>query len=82
MNKHIKLEQLQENVSFWKYMLERSNSKNAREIMDKLKSAKNLLKAFKRDNLPQLLKQPKHNFKPIPFMPMSDFTEVYEEYNF
>lgn len=78
MNIYHKLESLRTNVWFWQGIYEQKNTK---EAYDKVNSAKELLKAFKRDNMPYLLKQPKHNFKPIPFVPMDTWCEQFENYS-
>lgn len=78
MNIYHKLESLRTNVWFWQGIYEQKNTKEAYE---KVNSAKELLKAFKRDNMPHLLKQPKHNFKPIPFVPMDTWCEQFENYS-
>ena len=78
MNIYHKLESLRTNVWFWQGIYEQKNTKEAYE---KVNSAKELLKAFKRDNMPYLLKQPKHNFKPIPFVPMDTWCEQFENYS-
>jgi len=79
MNIYHKLESLRTNVWYWEGMFEKSTSSNARETLAKLNSAKELLKAFKRDNMPQLLEQPKHNLKPISFVPMDTWCEELEQ---
>ena len=78
MNIYHKLESLRTNVWFWQGIYEQKNTKEAYE---KVNSAKELLKAFKRDNMPYLLEQPKHNFKPIPFVPMDTWCEQFENYS-
>lgn len=78
MNIYHKLESLRTNVWFWQGIYEQKNTK---EAYDKVNSAKELLKAFKRDNIPHLLDQPKHNFKPILFVPMDTWCEQFENYS-
>lgn len=78
MNIYHKLESLRTNVWYWEGLY---NQKNTKDTYDKLKSAKALLKAFKRDNMPHLLEQPKNNLKPIPFVPMDTWCEEFENYN-
>ena len=78
MNIYHKLESLRTNVWFWQGIYEQKNTK---EAYDKVNSAKELLKSFKRDNMPYLLEQPKHNFKPIPFVPMDTWCEQFENYS-
>ncbi len=79
MNIYHKLESLKTNVWYWQGMFDKSTRSNARETLDKLNSSKELLKAFKRDNMPYLLEQPKHNLKPIPFVPMDTWCEELEQ---
>jgi hypothetical protein len=45
-----------------------------------LKNARKTLKDFKAVYYPHLLQQPKNPFQPIPFTPMSEWTEKFEEY--
>lgn len=78
MNIYHKLESLRTNVWYWEGLY---NQKNTKETYDKLNSANALLKAFKRDNMPHLLEQPKHNLKPIPFVPMDTWCEEFENFN-
>ena len=78
MNIYHKLESLRTNVWFWQGIYDQKNTKDA---YDKVNSAKELLKSFKRDNMPYLLEQPKHNFKPIPFVPMDTWCEQFENYS-
>lgn len=78
MNIYHKLESLRTNVWFWQGIYDQKNTK---EAYDKVNSAKELLKSFKRDNMPYLLEQPKHNFKPIPFVPMDTWCEQFENYS-
>lgn len=78
MNIYYKLESLRTNVWYWEGLY---NQKNTKDTYDKLNSAKALLKAFKRDNMPYLLEQPKHNLKPIPFVPMDTWCEEFENFN-
>lgn len=78
MNIYHKLESLRTNVWYWEGLY---NQKNTKDTYDKLNSAKALLKAFKRDNMPHLLEQPKYNLKPIPFVPMDTWCEEFENFN-
>lgn len=79
MNLYQKLESLRANVWYWQGLFDRSDSTNARKLQEKLNSAKEVLKSFKRDNMPHLLEQPKNNFKPIPFVPMDQWSEELEQ---
>lgn len=82
MNLELKLFKLQENVRYFQWLFDISNSAEARKRMEMLSSAKENLKNFKKKHYPEMLQQPKNNFPPIPFTPMSDWTEKFEEYEF
>jgi hypothetical protein len=82
MNKELKLFKLQENVRYFQWLFDISNATDARKRMEMLNSAKENLKNFKKKHYPELLQQPKNNFPKEPFVPMSDWTEKFEEYEF
>lgn len=82
MNLELKLFKLQENVRYFQWLFDRSNASDARKKMEMLNSAKENLKNFKKKHYPELLQQPKNNFPKQPFVPMSDWTEKFEEYEF
>jgi len=82
MNLELKLFKLQENVRYFQWLFDRSNGTDARKKMEMLSSAKENLKNFKKKHYPEMLIQPKNPFPPIPFTPMSDWTEKFEEYEF
>lgn len=82
MNLELKLFKLQENVRYFQWLFDISKPTEARKRMEMLKSAKENLKNFKKKHYPQLLEQPKNNFPKQPFVPMSDWTEKFEEYEF
>ena len=82
MNLELKLFKLQENVQYFQWLFDISNAAEARKRMEMLSSAKENLKNFKKKHYPEMLQQPKNNFPPIPFTPMSDWTEKFEEYEF
>lgn len=82
MNLELKLFKLQENVRYFQWLFDISNAAEARKRMEMLSSAKENLKNFKKKHYPEMLQQPKNNFAPIPFTPMSDWTEKFEEYEF
>lgn len=82
MNLELKLFKLQENVRYFQWLFDISNAAEARKRMEMLSSAKENLKNFKKKHYPEMLQQPKNNFTPIPFTPMSDWTEKFEEYEF
>jgi len=71
-----KLEKLRDNVSYYEYKYESCHKFWKKEYWDEIKKAKAKLKEYKAKHYPQtqLLTQPK------PFMPMSDFSENFEEY--
>jgi hypothetical protein len=82
MNLELKLFKLQENVRYFQWLFDISNAAEARKRMEMLSSAKENLKNFKKKHYPEKLVQPKNPFPPIPFTPMSDWTEKFEEYEF
>jgi hypothetical protein len=82
MNLELKLFKLQENVRYFQWLFDISNAAEARKRMEMLSSAKENLKNFKKKHYPEMLVQPKNLFPPIPFTPMSDWTEKFEEYEF
>jgi len=82
MNLELKLFKLQENVRYFQWLFDISNPTEARKRMEMLKSAKENLKNFKKKHYPEILVQPKNNFPKQPFVPMSDWTEKFEEYEF
>ena len=82
MNTELKLYKLQENVRYFQWLFDKSNGTDARKFMEMLSSAKENLKNFKKKNYPEMLIQPKNPFPAIPFTPMSDWTEKFEEYEF
>ena len=80
MNHLAKLEDLRDNVKYWEFLFDISDKTNARQRLEGLKIARQHLKNHKAKYFPHLLEQPKHNFQKIPFTPMSDWTERFEEY--
>ena len=80
MNHLAKLEDLRDNVKYWEFLFDISDKTNARQRLEGLKIARQHLKNHKAKYFPHLLEQPKHNFPKIPFTPMSDWTEKFEEY--
>lgn len=80
MNTLHELENLRDKVSYYEWLFEISTKANARNRYDLLKNARKDLKEFKAKYYPHLLVQPKNPFTPIPFVPMSQWTERFEEY--
>lgn len=80
MNHLAKLEDLRDNVRYWEWLFDISDKSNARQRLEGLKIARQHLKNHKAKYFPHLLEQPKHNFPKEPFIPMSDWTEKFEEY--
>jgi hypothetical protein len=81
MNQLAKLENLRDNVRYWEWLFDISDKSNARQRLEGLKSARQHLKNHKAKYFPHLLQQPKFNLpKQEPFIPMSDWTERFEEY--
>lgn len=82
MNLELKLLKLQDNVRYFQWLFDKSDKSNARQRLEVLNSAKQNLKNFKKKHFPALLKQPKNNFPKEPFVPMSEWSEKFEEYEF
>ena len=80
MNQLKHLEDLRDNVSYWEFLFDVSDKNNARKRLENLKVARQELKDYKAKYFPHLLQQPKSNFPNIPFVPMSEWTEKFEEY--
>ena len=81
MNQLAKLENLRDNVRYWEWLFDISDKTNARQRLEGLKIARQHLKNHKAKYFPHLLQQPKFNLpKQEPFIPMSDWTERFEEY--
>ena len=81
MNQLAKLENLRDNVRYWEWLFDISDKSNARQRVEGLKTARQHLKNHKAKYFPHLLQQPKFNLpKQEPFIPMSDWTERFEEY--
>ena len=81
MNQLAKLENLRDNVRYWEWLFDISDKSNARQRLEGLKTVRQHLKNHKAKYFPHLLQQPKFNLpKQEPFIPMSDWTERFEEY--
>jgi len=80
MNTLYQLEKLRNNVSYLEWLFELSTEANARQRLQRYKEAKQELKEFKAKYFPHLLVQPKSNFPKEPFVPMSTWSEKFEEY--
>jgi hypothetical protein len=80
MNTLLQLSNLRDKVSYYEWLFDISDKSNAQKRYEMLKIARKTLKDFKAVYYPHLLQQPKNPFKPIPFTPMSEWTEKFEEY--
>lgn len=80
MNTLHELSNLQDRVRYYDWLFDKSNKFNADNRYNLLKQARADLKNFKTIYYPHLLVQPKNPFEPIPFKPMSEWTEKFEEY--
>jgi len=80
MNTLHQLSNLRDRVSYYEWLFDISNKGNAKERYELLKDARKTLKEFKSVYYPHLLERPKNPFPPIPFTPMSEWTEKFEEY--
>ena len=82
MNLELKLYKIQHNVRYFQWLFDKSDKSNERQRLEVLNSAKQNLKNFKKKHFPVLLEQPKNNFTKEPFVPMSEWSEKFEEYEF
>jgi len=80
MNTLLQLSNLRDKVSYYEWLFDISDKSNAQKRYEMLKNARKTLKDFKAVYYPHLLQQPKNPFQPIPFTPMSEWTEKFEEY--
>ena len=80
MNHLHELDKLRNNVSYCEWLFDISDKTNAKKRYELLKDARKTLKDFKAVYFPHLLERPKNPFPPIPFTPMSEWTEKFEEY--
>lgn len=80
MNHLHELEKLRDNVSYCEWLFDISTAANARKRLEMVKNARQTLKEFKVKYFPHLLQQPKNNFQKTTFIPMSTWTEKFEEY--
>lgn len=76
------LEKLQLDYSTAKWNYDRSNEFSKDRYYNNMQKAWENLRQYKLKNSPELLEQPKHNIKPIPFIPMDTWCEIFENYNF
>lgn len=80
MNTLLQLSNLRDKVSYYEWLFDISDKSNAQKRYEMLKNARKTLKDFKAVYYPHLLQQPKNPFQQIPFSPMSEWTEKFEEY--
>lgn len=80
MNHLHELYKLRNNVSYCEWLFDISTASNARKRLEMVKNARQTLKEFKAKYFPHLLVQPKNNFPKEPFVPMSTWSEKFEEY--
>lgn len=80
MNHLHELDKLRNNVSYCEWLFDISTASNARKRLEMVKNARQELKEFKAKYFPHLLVQPKSNFPKEPFVPMSTWSEKFEEY--
>jgi len=76
------LEKLQLEYNTHKWYFDKSNEFSRERHYNNMQQAWKDLKEYKLKHCPELLEQPKHNLKPIPFIPMDTWCEVFENYNF
>ena len=75
------LEKLQLDYSTYRWNYNKANKFSKDRFYQKMQQAWKELKEYKLKYCPELLEQTKHNFKPIPFVPMDTWCEQYENYN-
>ena len=80
MNTLHQLSNLQDKVRYHEWLFDVSNKFNSENRYNLLKQARADLKNFKATYYPHLLVQIKNPFPAIPFTPMSEWTEKFEEY--
>jgi hypothetical protein len=80
MNTLRELSNLRDQVSYYEWLFDISDRTNAKTRYELLKNARKTLKEFKAIYYPHLLQQPKNPFPKEPFIPMSEWTEKFEEY--
>ena len=80
MNTLHQLSKLRDKVSYYEWLFDISDKSNAQNRYELLKNARKNLKDFKAVYYPYLLLQPKNPFPTIPFTPMSEWTEKFEEF--
>ena len=76
-----KLEKLQLDYTASKWYYDKSNEFSRDRHYSNMQKAWKILKEYKLKNFPELLQQPKHNFKTIPYVPMDTWCEQFENYN-
>ena len=70
------IEKLRDEIIYLTYLFEKSKPYEARRIQNELNAAKQSLKAFKKENAPEMLSRPVQLFiKPLR---MNDWTEEFE----
>jgi len=76
------LEKLQLEYITHKWYFDKSNEFSRDRHYNNMQQAWENLRQYKLKNCFELLEQPKHNIKPIPFTPMDTWCEIFENYNF
>ena len=76
------LEKLQLDYETYRWNYERCHQFNKDTYWKKMQVCLEKMKNYKLENSPELLEQPKHNIKPISFVPMDTWCEEFENYNF
>ncbi len=75
------LEKLQLDYSTYRWNYNKANEFSKDRFLKKMQEAWKELKEYKLKHCPELLEQPKHNFKAIPYVPIDTWSEQFENYN-
>ena len=75
-----KLEKLRDNVSYYEWKFESCHRFWKNEYLTEIRKARSKLKEYKAKHYPEMLQPTALLTQLKPFMPMSDFSEQYENY--
>jgi hypothetical protein len=75
-----KLEKLKDNIAYYEWKFESCHRFWKNEYLTEIRKARAKLKEYKAKHYPEILQPTALLTQPKPFMPMSDFSENFEEY--
>jgi hypothetical protein len=75
-----KLQKLRDNISYYEWKFESCHRFWKNEYLTEIRKARAKLKEYKVKHYPEMLQPTALLTQPKPFMPMSDFSEQYENY--